>query len=65
MKISPDPRFSRVFPHGDIGDSLLKGIDPQWLIRWNSHLGHPNIQSSAKASKRAAAMLMTGSFVSV
>jgi hypothetical protein len=35
VKISHDPRFSRVFPHKDLKDSLLDGVDPEWLIRWN------------------------------
>ena len=35
VKISHDPRFSRVFPYKDLNRSLLEGIDPQWLIRWN------------------------------
>jgi hypothetical protein len=35
VKISDKPRFSRVFPYTDLKMSLLDGIDPQWLIRWN------------------------------
>ncbi|MHB1036388.1 MAG: glycoside hydrolase family 2 TIM barrel-domain containing protein [Pirellulales bacterium] len=35
VKISDKPRFSRVFPYPDHKSSLLGGIDPQWLIRWN------------------------------
>lgn len=35
VKISHDPRFSRVFPCKDLKGSLLEGIDPRWLIRWN------------------------------
>lgn len=35
MQITHDPRFSRVFPHGDLSGTLLEGLDPQWLIRWN------------------------------
>ncbi len=35
VKISHGPRFSRVFPYKDLKHSLLEGIDPQWLIRWN------------------------------
>lgn len=35
VKISDKPRFSRVFPYTDLKPSLLNGIDPQWLIRWN------------------------------
>ena len=35
VKITHKPRFSRVFPYTDLKTSLLGGIDPQWLIRWN------------------------------
>ena len=35
VKITHDPRFSRVFPYGDLTGTLLEGLDPQWLIRWN------------------------------
>ena len=35
VKITHDPRFSRVFPHEDLADTLLEAIDPKWLIRWN------------------------------
>ena len=35
VKISRKPRFSRVFPYKDSKNSLLEGVDPQWLIRWN------------------------------
>lgn len=35
VKIGHSPRFSRVFPYKDLKHSLLEGIDPQWLIRWN------------------------------
>ncbi len=35
VKITNQPRFSRVFPHADLKTSWLEGIDPQWLIRWN------------------------------
>ena len=35
VQIKHDPRFSRVFPHDDLKEPWLKGIDPQWLIRWN------------------------------
>ncbi len=35
VKISHGPRFSRVFPYKDLKHSLLEGIDPRWLIRWN------------------------------
>ena len=35
VKVSHDPRFSRVFPYEDLETPLLDGIDPQWLIRWN------------------------------
>ena len=35
VRISHDPRFSRVFPYKDLKSPLLEGIDPQWLIRWN------------------------------
>ncbi len=39
VKISHDPRFSRVFPYEDLETSLLEDIDPQWLIRWNGFPG--------------------------
>ena len=39
VKIGHDPRFSRVFPYTDLKTSLLGGIDPQWLIRWNGFPG--------------------------
>ena len=35
VKISHEPRFSRVFPHQDLKDSPLDGVAPEWLIRWN------------------------------
>jgi hypothetical protein len=35
VKVSHAPRFSRVFPYQDLKGSVLEGIDPQWLIRWN------------------------------
>lgn len=35
LKISSNPRFSRLFPYTDVDSSLLQGIDPQWFIRWN------------------------------
>jgi hypothetical protein len=35
VKISHDPRFSRVFPHKDLKGSPLDGVNPEWLIRWN------------------------------
>ena len=35
VKIMRDPRFSRVFPYTNLKNSLLDGIDPQWLTRWN------------------------------
>ena len=39
VKVSHDPRFSRVFPYEDLETPLLDGIDPQWLIRWNGFPG--------------------------
>jgi hypothetical protein len=39
VKISDKPRFSRAFPYPDVKTSLLGGIDPQWLIRWNGFPG--------------------------
>lgn len=39
VKVSHEPRFSRVFPHGEPTGSLLAGLDPQWLIRWNGFPG--------------------------
>jgi hypothetical protein len=35
VKLTHGPRFSRVFPYPDLKTSLLDGIDPQWLLRWN------------------------------
>jgi len=35
VKISSKRRFSRVFPYPDLNNSLLEGVDPEWLIRWN------------------------------
>lgn len=35
VKIAHDPRYSRVFSYTETKSSLLDGIDPQWLIRWN------------------------------
>jgi len=35
LRISHDPRFSRVFPCRSLKDSPLEGDDPQWLTRWN------------------------------
>ncbi len=35
VKITGGPRVSRAFPYADLKTSLLDGIDPQWLIRWN------------------------------
>jgi hypothetical protein len=35
VKIAHAPRFSRVLVYTDTKTSLLDGIDPQWLIRWN------------------------------
>jgi len=35
VKMSPKPRFSRVFPHTDLKNSLLEGVDHRWLNRWN------------------------------
>ncbi|MCR4412163.1 MAG: hypothetical protein NUV77_07025 [Thermoguttaceae bacterium] len=35
VRITRQPRFSRVFPSRDLKDSLLAGMDPQYLIRWN------------------------------
>jgi len=39
VKLSHQPRFSRVFPYKDSGAALLAGIDPEWLVRWNSFPG--------------------------
>ncbi|MCS7236782.1 MAG: hypothetical protein NZ899_00750 [Thermoguttaceae bacterium] len=35
VTITPDPRFSRVFPHPAKSARWFPKIDPQWLIRWN------------------------------
>jgi len=35
LKITHDPRFSRVFPCHPLKESPLAGVDPQWLVRWN------------------------------
>ena len=35
VKIDHEPRFSRVFPYGELARRLLSGIDRNWLIRWN------------------------------
>lgn len=35
VKVTHGPRFSRVFPYTGLKTSLLDGIDPRWLIRWN------------------------------
>jgi hypothetical protein len=35
VRISHQPRFSRVFPHSGLRNSPLEGIDHRWLIRWN------------------------------
>ena len=35
VKISHEPRFSRVFPYRDLKNSPFEGIDHRWLIRWN------------------------------
>ena len=39
VKITRDPRFSRVFPYEVFAGTPLEGIDPQWLIRWNGFPG--------------------------
>ena len=39
VKVSHEPRFSRVFPHRESKSSLLAGLDPRWLIRWNGFPG--------------------------
>ena len=39
VKIGHARRFSRVFLHQDHKNSLLEGIDPEWLIRWNGFPG--------------------------
>jgi len=39
VKIESGPRFSRVFPYEGFERSLLGGIDPAWLIRWNGFPG--------------------------
>jgi len=35
VRLSHQPRFSRVFPYSEVRHPLLSGIDPQSLIRWN------------------------------
>lgn len=35
LKISHEPRFSRVFPYKELKNSPLDRVDPEWLIRWN------------------------------
>ncbi len=35
VKITDEPRFSRVFPYPDLKMPPLAGIDREWLIRWN------------------------------
>jgi hypothetical protein len=35
VKITHNPRFSRVFLHADLADTPLDTIEPKWLIRWN------------------------------
>jgi hypothetical protein len=39
VKTGTGARFSRVFPKPDSRHRLLRGIDPQWLIRWNGPPG--------------------------
>lgn len=39
LKLRHEPRFSRVFPYGDLKGSPLEGIDPRWLVRWNGFPG--------------------------
>jgi len=39
VKLSHQPRFSRVFPYKDTGAVLLAGFNPEWLVRWNAFPG--------------------------
>ena len=32
-------RFSRVFPHPPVTHSMMSGVDPEWLVRWNGFPG--------------------------
>jgi hypothetical protein len=39
VRLSREPRFSRVFRHRESAGSLLAGLDSQWPIRWNGFPG--------------------------
>jgi len=52
VTIGESRRFSRVYPHQPVAHSLLSGIDPQWLTRWNGFpgtVGIPPLEGPAMA----------------
>lgn len=58
VKITHEPRFSRVFPYPDLKTSRLAGLDPQWLIRWNGLPGTVALGSiQGTAMERAQKLL--------
>jgi hypothetical protein len=60
VKISRDPRFSRLFPYQDLKTSSLDGIDPQWLIRWNGLPGTVGFGAIEGAAMARAEKILWG-----